>query len=630
MGIVSLFEDNYCPTPRTPKSPTIFELESGMGDVSLKESAEIDANVLEEEIKAKTNTCTSTSPKTAYVRSWSFNAPPEERKVKLADLKKPSLNLRVDVNRALARSWSFTKTTRSPMPRPNSPAKDYVSLEGEGQDTVQKLEEILHSPMPSIGEDETVESEPVQEDLVEEVPEKMPLPKARPLAKTLVKPSVAVEETWLCLSNLDRVVNPTFSSVIHYYDNVINETRSFVDVTSFLKESLAKTLVDFYPLAGRLKLREDGKVDLHCNNEGAIWIEATVAADLKDLGGAQANHLLSGLDVAKLGHGPLYIPDQITPMPVLVIQVTKFTCGTIAIATSWHHTIADGFSGTHFLRSWSEVAIGKAISLKPQHNREILKARDPPNPTLVNGYSTKSLDELCGEGAEVSTEEPTTLEKFDLSKEKVAELKKQANLQPPPFTPRPYTSAESISGHLWKQMTKARAAANSYNAEQARDQTTKFFMFVDGRKRLRLPGGYFGNVVCSACAVAREADILTNPLHYSASLIRIATRNITEEYFRSLIDWVEIQGMATKSEHVNSLGHDVAATFWTFFPLYDIEFGWGRPKFAARNSPPRPLIDGIAMMPNAEGQGMVALLNLHSDRMSKLQRQISFATVFRT
>ncbi|CAM6092563.1 unnamed protein product [Calypogeia fissa] len=628
MGIASLLEALYWVI--LPKSPTILDFESGMGDVTLDECAGIDANIPDNNqvLNPDTSVVSSTSPKTAYVRSWSFNAPPEERKVKLADLKKPSMNLKVDVSRALARSWSFTKTTRSPLPQPNSPAKDFVSLEGESEETVQKVEEILNSPiLPSIDEYEIA----VDNSSSDSVPEKKPLPKPKPLVKTFVKASVSIEEHWLPLSNLDRVVNPTFSSVIHYYDNVINENRSFVDVISFLKETLSKTLVDFYPLAGRLTLREDGKVDLYCNNEGAIWIEATVPSELKDVGGLRANHLLSGFDVAKLGAGPLFIPDQLTPMPVLIIQVTKFLCGTIAIATSWHHTVADGFSGTHFLRSWSEVALGKVVSLKPEHNRIILNARDPPNPTLVNGYSTKTLEEICGDGAKVSTDEPATLEKFDLSKENVAELKKQANLEPPPFTPRPYTSAESVSGHLWRQMTKARASANSYGAEQARDQTTKFFMFVDGRKRLRLPAGYFGNVVCSACAVAKEADILTNPLNYAASLIRIATRNITEEYFRSLIDWVELQGVASsKSEHVNSLGHDVAATFWTFFPLYDIEFGWGRPKFAARNSPPRPLIDGIAMMPNAEGQGMVALLNLHSDRMSKLQKQVSFSTVFRT
>ncbi|KAL2654122.1 hypothetical protein R1flu_022250 [Riccia fluitans] len=495
-----------------------------------------------------------------------------------------------------------------------------------------------NSPEPSqmitIGEDEELPAQ--AEDMAPvSLPSPPPTPgftsphrvKVRPLSKSIVRPETPTEKKWLKLSNLDRVVNPTFSSVIHYFNDAVTEDRTFIDVVGSLKSSLAKTLVEFYPLAGRLTLREDGVVDLLCDDEGAIFIEAVVDAELKDWGGAAPTYLLSGLEVAKVGPGPTYVPDQLTPMPVTVIQVTMFRCGTIAIGTNWHHTVADGFSGTHFMRSWAEIAQGKPISIKPDHNREILKPRDPLDPSLVYGYSTKSLE---GEAAEARTSAPAKLRKFHLNKEKILELKQRANLFPPPNTPRPYTSAESVSAHLWIQMTKARAEANAYSADSAKDTITKFFMFVDGRKRLKLPAGYFGNVVCSACAVAKESDILTGQVHYAASLIRTATRNITAEYFRSLIDWVEDKGMSSaKSDHVNSLGHDVAATFWTFFPLYEIEFGWGRPVFAARNSPPRPLIDGIAMMPSATGAGdMVALLNLHSDRMSKLQRQISFATVF--
>ncbi|CAM6087755.1 unnamed protein product [Calypogeia fissa] len=631
-------------------APTAEEddLDSEMGLMSLADSPHLDANVsLVQSLAQKggKEACKEVYKGPKFTRSWSFVESGEDRKVKLAERKS---NLRLEVvKRALNKAWSFTDTLRSPNPEePNSNYLDFVHIDHKATKHSSKPGTPHGIPMASIteAEESTVETQPlpvdekveeeegIEEDEVEQEIEEPNTPepdyKVKPRVKTVVLPAEPQEIHWLPLSNLDRVVNPTFSSVIHYYKDVVTETRSFSDVTKHLKQSLAETLVHFYPLAGRLALKEDGRVDLHCNNEGAVWIEAEIDKTLEDIGGAKPNHRLSGFDAARLGAGPIYIPDQITPMPVLVVQVTNFTDGSIAIATSWHHTVADGFSGTHFLRSWAEVAQGKPIAVKPVHTRELLNPRENLNPTLVNGYTSQSMNGIPDE-VKASTAKPAKLGTFGLSKEKIAELKKKANLEPPPFTPRPFTSAESISAHLWRQMTKARATANRYGADKATAQPTKFFMFVDGRKRLRLPAGYFGNVVCSACAEAKEADILNRPLHYAACLIRIATRNITEEYFRSLIDWVELQGMSsTKSEHVNSLGHDVAATFWTFFPLYDIEFGWGRPIFAARNSPPRPHIDGIAMMPSKEGQGMVALLNLHSDRMSKLQRQISFATVF--
>jgi shikimate O-hydroxycinnamoyltransferase len=448
--------------------------------------------------------------------------------------------------------------------------------------------------------------------------------KVRPTSKSLVVPSVRTEDHWLSLSNLDRVVNPTFSSVILFYNNVVTSEKSFQHFTGSLKESLAKTLVHFYPLAGRLALGEDGLVDLHCNDEGALFFEASVESDLATIGGPKPMPEISGMDVARLGPGPTYIPDQLRTMPPLVIMVTRFTCGSIAVAINWHHSVADGSSGCHFVKSWSEMATKNEISVLPNHDRTLLKPRNPPNASLVNGYSTNNVEKLLDRST-VQSDLPTTpatLNSFQIDKSKVLELKAKVISEDQEH--QQFSSVESVSGHLWRQMTKARAEAGQ------RDSSTRFFMFVDGRKKLGLPAGYFGNVVCSACAVASEDDILSKPVSYAASLIRAATRSISADYFQSLIDWVEIQGTRpSKSEHVNSLGHDVAATFWTFFPLYEVDFGWGKPNLAARNSPPRPLIDGIAVMPGSDGPGtMVALVNLHADRLERISRQSSFKAFF--
>lgn len=454
----------------------------------------------------------------------------------------------------------------------------------------------------------------------------------RPTSKSLVVPAVPTEEHWLPLSNLDRVVNPTFSSVILFYNNLLSTENSFQSVTRSLKDSLARALVHFYPLAGRLALGEDGLVDVLCNDEGAVFFEASVESELAAIGGPKPMPALSGLEIARLGPGPTYIPDQLQTMPPLVIMVTKFTCGSIAVAVNWHHTVADGSSGCHFIKSWAEIATGNGISLVPNHDRALLRPRSPPDASLVNGYSTSSVEKLLQHQAVSATQNclPTTpplLNSFHISKSTVLELKQRISSEDEES--RQFTSAESISAHLWRQMTKARVEEEKVGP---RDSHTRFFMFVDGRKRLDLPAGYFGNVVCSACAIAQEDDILNKPAAYAASLIRKATRSISGEYFRSLIDWVDIQGTKpSKSEHVNSLGHDVAATFWTFFQLYDMDFGWGKPDLAARNSPPRPLIDGIAMMPSSDGPGgMVALVNLHADRMERITRQNSFKTYFST
>ncbi|KAL2643248.1 hypothetical protein R1flu_010835 [Riccia fluitans] len=417
--------------------------------------------------------------------------------------------------------------------------------------------------------------------------------------KSLVTPSqpTKVENEWLPLSNLDRVVTPAFSSTIHFFDGGVSTDRGFESVVASLKQSLAEVLVHFFPLAGRLELRDDGHVDLHCNDAGAIFIQASVGVTLEELGGPQPMDALSELEIARLGKGPIYMPDQLMSMPALVVQ--------------------------------------------------LLAPRQQPDPSLVQGYSTQSAHNLNNVMNDRGTQKSFTgsserpvINTFHLDKMTVQKMKDRANEELGQEAVRKFTTAEGISAILWQKMTQARRAdRESCHADaQTGDGEfngpnriqTRFFMFVDGRKKLDMPAGYFGNVVCSACAVSTEETILENSSVYAAGLIREACKKVDADYFRSLIDWVEVQGSnPSKSEHVNSAGHDVAATFWTFFPLYEMEFGFGKPVYAARNSPPRPLIDGIAMMPSSKGPGnMVALLNLSADRMARLRKDSAFQNSF--
>ncbi|CAM6126921.1 unnamed protein product [Calypogeia fissa] len=368
----------------------------------------------------------------------------------------------------------------------------------------------------------------------------------RPTSRTVVSPALPTKKHWMALSNMDRVVNPTFSSAILFYTHLL-DFKQFKDIVGALKESLAKALVHFYPLAGRLALEDDGLVQIHCNDEGAVFIEAVVDAELSEVGGPRPMPALSGLEIAGLGKGPKYIPDQITSMPTLVVQVTKFKCGTVAIAVNWHHTVADGPSGCHFLKSWAEIGAGRQLSLRPNHDRFLLKPREIPDTSLVTGYSTREIENKQLTTSELTRyqkllSEPAVLESFHVKKIILQELKEKFKMEGDEGGY--FTTAELISAHLWRQMTKARAELNERAAGNESDDGpesnresptyTRFFIFVDGRKKLNLPGGYFGNVVCSACAVATEGEILNNSLAHAASLIRKATRSISGEYFRSL------------------------------------------------------------------------------------------------
>ena len=62
------------------------------------------------------------------------------------------------------------------------------------------------------------------------------------------------------------------------------------------------------------------------------------------------------------------------------MQVTFFKCGGVSLGTGIHHTVVDGYSGIHFINSWSEVARGINISQAPYIDRTLLQVKKTPTP----------------------------------------------------------------------------------------------------------------------------------------------------------------------------------------------------------------------------------------------------------
>ena len=63
-------------------------------------------------------------------------------------------------------------------------------------------------------------------------------------------------------SNADLVV-PKFHTPSVYFYRPTGATNFFD--TQVMKEALSKALVPFYPVAGRLKRDEDGRIEIDCN-----------------------------------------------------------------------------------------------------------------------------------------------------------------------------------------------------------------------------------------------------------------------------------------------------------------------------------------------------------------------------
>ncbi|KAH6555923.1 hypothetical protein KP509_1Z217400 [Ceratopteris richardii] len=192
-------------------------------------------------------------------------------------------------------------------------------------------------------------------------------------SSALVRPAMETPNHVLWDSNIDLVIPRIHIPTVYFYESR-RGAREVFDC-EHLKESLSRALVPFYPMAGRLKDKGRGRVDIDCNGKGALFVEATSDGCISEYGEYYApcmkmRKLVPHVDYSK----------GLSSFPILILQVTFFRCGGVAIGVGVHHHVADGLAALRFLNYWSDVARGVETEVKPFFERTLLKARDPPTP----------------------------------------------------------------------------------------------------------------------------------------------------------------------------------------------------------------------------------------------------------
>lgn len=409
-------------------------------------------------------------------------------------------------------------------------------------------------------------------------------------------------QEWLPLSKLDYLWMTYYTPLLATY--TVDQVRSFgtpASVVQHWKDSLAQALVAFYPLAGRLFIKDDDPPRIHCNDAGAMFTEATVDADLDELrfDDFQPLPLLSGFAPGGLPNYP-DLPQTPSGLPTLIIQVTHFNCGGVTLAANWSHGVADGFSGLHFMKSWSEIARGLEISLLPDHRRDLMKPRDPPvasnignaaafSPGALNAPPTTHPAAPFGGGGKIIPQ------MVEFTGSEIAELRKSSSL----------TRADCFSTHIWRTIIRARGVESG--------SRVRLFVLIEGRKKCGLPAGYFGNVTGMAPIISTVEELVNGPLETTASLIHAGVASVTREWFQRMVDAFATSRRLTRAPESLGPGTTCGISYLVRFPFYELDFGFGVPAQSTRNT--MGSWDGLVfVVPSSRGKDhMVAFANLDPD-----------------
>ncbi|KMT17933.1 hypothetical protein BVRB_2g034560 [Beta vulgaris subsp. vulgaris] len=400
-------------------------------------------------------------------------------------------------------------------------------------------------------------------------------------SKYTVKPA---EPTWngiLPLSELDQISVITHSSVLYFYDKPTKEewlNPSNNKIMNTLKESLSHALVPFYPLAGRLSYKGEGRFELECNAMGAELVEVESTMKMVDFG----DFYSCTKKLRELLVPMSYYTKPIQDLPVLAVQITRFRCGGLSLGMSMSHVVADGRSAFHFIKEWGRLALGKPLEEAPFLDRRILRAEAHQKTVVDQSERMNYFSQLrLGEdkwGKQVS---PTFVV---LTKDMIMRLKEVANSISnreivKDHLRRPYSRFEVVAAHVWRCVCKAR--------ELKSEDMSTLMVAVAAHDRMEppLPSSFFGNAVVDAEISSSVGELISRPLSYACSIVREAIQKVTNEYILASIEFLKKQQNLTKYQYIDDRGimegpaygdHNITVVSWLNLSSHGVDFGWGK------------------------------------------------------
>ncbi|KAL2334531.1 hypothetical protein Fmac_015744 [Flemingia macrophylla] len=372
----------------------------------------------------------------------------------------------------------------------------------------------------------------------------------------LVAPAIATPHELKELSGIDNQhgLRHHFPLIQFYRHQPLMAGKDPVEV---IKQALAKTLVFYYPLAGRLRESPNGELKVECNGEGVTFIEADADVTLDQFG----DNLMPPFPCFdKLLYN---VPDShgATDSPLLLLQVTRLKCGGFIFALSFNHSMCDAIGISQFLNALAEVACGAVKpSIFPVWCREILCARDPPRVTCnhrefrqeIHEHNTISMFRPCERS-------------FFFGPKEIASIRA---LLPHDIATKS-SSFEVLTAWLWRCRTKSLEWQNP-------GQEVSLLFAVNARFghckfKPPLPNGFYGNAWVHPAAVTTVEKLLGHPLEYALELVKNVKYETNEEYVHSVIDF-----RATKRGHYYpGLGYFIVSDH-TKVGFTNVDFGWGK------------------------------------------------------
>uniref|UniRef100_A0ACD5UBX7 Uncharacterized protein n=1 Tax=Avena sativa TaxID=4498 RepID=A0ACD5UBX7_AVESA len=363
------------------------------------------------------------------------------------------------------------------------------------------------------------------------------------------------------LSDLDDQESLRFYRSVIYFCRASPSRPRSDDPARVIRDGLARALVHYYPIAGRIREIMPGrKLVVDCTGEGVWFVEADADVSLDEFGDALCPPVPCAGELLCL---PETNSAVIVDRPLLYVQVTRLRCGGFVFSIQVCHSLVDAPGTTQFLQAVGELAGGmEAPSVRPVWARELLDARDPPRPTHHHPEY-----EPVANAADDKLRPGDTLahRAFRFGSEEIASLREQL----PPRTRARCSRFLIVSAFVWR----CRTVALGY--EPGDEVRFMFVVNARGKRDRPLPQGFYGNALTLGVAQTTAGELCSGPLGCAVELIAAAKARIaSDDYAQSVADALVLRGRPRFTTARTYLVTDLTKS-----NLHEVDLGWGMPVY---------------------------------------------------
>ncbi|KAL1149647.1 hypothetical protein V6Z11_A10G204500 [Gossypium hirsutum] len=381
------------------------------------------------------------------------------------------------------------------------------------------------------------------------------------ISEEIVKPSSPTDDRLrrYQLSFLDQQTPLVYNAMVYFYPKICNIEANKITILHRLKQSISNALTCFYPLAGRIM---EDQLFVDCNDEGIPFLEARVKCQLLDV----LNNPIPK-ELNKLLPFEFHVSGTDAEHVLLGIQFNVFDCGGIGIGVCISHKIGDALSFFSFVNIWASIARGETNLIVPEFKSASL-------------FPPRAIPE-----ARQLKKEQIVTKRFVFGATKVEEIRRKYGENTSQTRP---SRVEALSAFIWDRFVTA------FGLRSRPDTLSTIIHVVNLRARIDppLPGSSFGNLYSLALTIPSMDNNIKLQDGYDHM-----------KYFREITSYAR--------------GEILTFSFTSLcrFPMYEADFGWGKPIWAS--SVDRQIKNITTFMDTINGDGIEAWIALNVEEMAK-------------